>query len=332
MKHVFVFNPKSFLDKGKMDFIIDTIGQHFRKQEHPHFSIQISHFPRDAIGCVRREVKSAEEDETVRVYAIGGDGILFDCLNAIMDLPNTQLASIPYGNSSDFVRSFGEGLEEQFKDISKITDGDVIPTDVIAAGFNYALNSCTIGLEAVAVVKANIVTRRYKNIFNRFPFLYVPLMTLCGMSGVFDSDLLNQEYEIIIDGVDFSGCYASINVANGPCYGGNKTPSPTARPDDGFLNVILFKSVGAILTLMRLNDFLHGKTPAECKIIRAQQIEVKSKEALQIQLDGEVFSDTSLTIQVKPAAVQIVTLKGLTYDRPVVKRGERLKNGKSRCK
>ncbi|MDR1466474.1 MAG: hypothetical protein LBI40_02510 [Treponema sp.] len=320
MKHVFVFNPKSFLDKGKMDFIIDVIGQHFRKQEQPHFSIQISHFPRDAIGCVRREVKSAEEGETVRVYAIGGDGILFDCLNAIMDFPNTQLASIPYGNSNDFIRSFGEGLEEQFKDISKITNGDVIPTDVISAGFNYALNSCTIGLEAAAVVKANIVTRHYKSIFNRFPFLYVPLMTLCNISGVFDPDLLNQEYELIIDGVDFSGHYASINVANGPCYGGNKTPSPTARPDDGFLNVILFKSMGAILTLMRLNDFLQGKPSADCKIIRAQKIEVKSKEALQIQLDGEVFFDTSLTIQVQPASVQIVTLEGLTYDRPVLKK------------
>jgi diacylglycerol kinase family enzyme len=315
MKHVFVFNPKSFLDKGKMDFIIDVIGQHFRKQEHPHFSIQISHFPRDAIGCVRQEVKSAEEGEMVRVYAIGGDGILFDCLNAIMDFPNTQLASIPYGNSNDFIHSFGEGLEEQFKDISKITTGDVIPTDVIAAGFNYALNSCTIGFEAAAVVKANIVTRHYKSIFNRFPFLYAPMMTFCNISGVFDPDLLNQEYELTIDGVDFSGRYASINIANGPCYRGNKTLAPTVRPDDGFLNVILFKSMGAILTLIRLNDFLHGKTPADCKIIRAQKIEVKSKEVLQIQLDGEVFFDTSLTIQVKPASVQIVTLAGLTYDR-----------------
>ncbi|MDR0643784.1 MAG: hypothetical protein LBG05_02555 [Treponema sp.] len=321
MKHVFVFNPKSFVDKGAIDFIIDSIGQHFRKQELPHFSIQISHFSRDAISCVRREVKNAEEGETVRVYAIGGDGILFDCLNAIMDFPNTQLASIPYGNSNDFIRSFGEGLKEQFKDISKITEGDAIPTDVIVAGFNYALNSCTIGLEAATVVKTNIATHRYGNVFRRFPFLYAPFTTLCGIDGVFDSDLLNQEYEITIDGVDFSGHYASINIANGPCYGGNKTPFPTARPDDGFLNVVLFKSMGAIRTRLRINDFLSGKTPGGCKILRAQKIEVQSKAALQIQLDGEVFFDTSLTIQVKPAAVQIVTLKGLTYDRRVVKKG-----------
>jgi diacylglycerol kinase family enzyme len=89
---------------------------------------------------------------------------------------------------------------------------------------------------------------------------------------------------------------------------------PFARPDDGFLNVLLFKDIGPLATLMVLPRYVKGKTPSNCKVLKAKQIKISSNEPLQIQLDGEVFFDSDITIEVKPAAVQFITVNDLTYE------------------
>ncbi|MDR2782895.1 MAG: hypothetical protein LBB48_03485 [Treponema sp.] len=313
MKHVFVFNPKSFAQKTQMDYIIDTIGQFFRKQERPHFSIQISHFPRDAIGIIKREVTMADENETVRVYAVGGDGILFDCLNGIVGLPNMELAAVPYGKTNDFLRVFGADKMQFFRDIGALVSANALPTDVIAFGSNYAINTLTIGMESLAVVNMNNFSRKHSGLLNRFTFLYNFLFTISSMTALFDHVVLRQQYNIVIDNVDFSGEYSGINIANGPCYGGNKSAAPMARPDDGILHTLLFKPLGILGTLFVLPNYFKGKIPSNCKLLLAKKLEIRSELPLQIQADGEIFFDTNLTIEVKPAAVRFVAVNNLTY-------------------
>jgi YegS/Rv2252/BmrU family lipid kinase len=319
MKHVFVFNPKSFPDKSRMDSIVDNIGQFFRRQERPHFSILVSLFPRDAVGGVRKEVKNAEEGETVRVYAVGGDGILFDCLNGIMGLPDTELASVPYGSSNDFIRAFGEGKADLFRNITALTSAKTLQTDVMAFGSNYAINTCTIGLESLSVIKMSKFARQHHSFLNRLSFLYGPMLFMESLVSQFDQQVINQPYDIVIDSIDFSGKFSTINIANGPCYGGTKSVAPMARPDDGFLNVTLFKSIGSIRTTLVMPSYLKGKTPSNCKVIRAKKVELHSKSPLQMQMDGEIFFDTDITIEIKPAAVQFVAADELTYDKKPVK-------------
>ncbi|MDR0556261.1 MAG: hypothetical protein LBG43_00085 [Treponema sp.] len=313
MKHVFVFNPKSFAEKTQMEYITDTIGQFFRKQEKPHFSIQISHFPRDAIGIIKREVTTSDENETVRVYAVGGDGILFDCLNGIVGLPNMELAAIPYGKTNDFLRVFGTDKTQLFRDIGALASAKALPTDVIAFGNNYAINTLTIGMESLAVVKMNSFSRKHPGLLNRFNFLYNLLFNISSTIALLDHDILFQQYRITIDNIDFSGEYSGINIANGPYYGGNKSASPMARPDDGILHTLLFKPLGAVGTLFVLPNYFKGKHPSNCKLIQAKKLEIRSELPLQIQADGEIFFDTNITIEVKPAAVQFVAVDGLTY-------------------
>ncbi len=315
MKHVFVFNPKSFAQQTQMDYIVDTIGQYFRTQEKPNFSIQISHFPRDAIGIIKREVTASEEGETVRVYAVGGDGILFDCLNGIVGLPNMELTSIPYGKTNDFIRSFGENKIQAFKNISSIVSAKPIPMDIISFGSNYAINTLTVGLESSSVVKMSRFSRRHPMFLNQFTFLYNIFFTMFGVIGAFDYRVLRQQYNIVIDSVDFSGEYSSINIANGPCYGGNKMAVPMARPDDGIFHTVLFKPIGALRTLMVLPHYLKGKPPSNCKLVQAKKLEIRSKAPLQIQADGEIFFDTNITIEIKPGAVMFAAPDNISYEK-----------------
>jgi len=118
MKHVFVFDPKAFYNQQwKMDNILDGIGQFFRTQESPDFSIQFSRYRRNAIGIIQEEAEKAKSGSVIRVYAVGGEEILFDCLNGVAHFHNTQLASIPFGESNDFIKIFGEDKIESFRDI-----------------------------------------------------------------------------------------------------------------------------------------------------------------------------------------------------------------------
>jgi diacylglycerol kinase family enzyme len=316
MKHVFVFDPKSFRNhQWKMDIILDDIGQFFRTQEKPDFSIQISHYRRDAIVLIQKELETAKDDDMVRVYAIGGDEILYDCLNGVAELPNTELAVVPYGETSYFLRNFGEGKDALFRNIpSLVQHGAAIPTDIINWGVNYALNSCYIGLNTAIAGKL----REYKATLNKGSFLLLSKISsfMNNFLMAFDNEIAAQKYKITIDDKDYSGSYSLIHIANGPYFAGKATGLSTrATPDDGFLDVALVKSSHPLKTMWSLSRYSQGKFTSNCIILQAKKITVQSDRQMWIQLDNEFIRDTDINIKVVPHAVQMVAMENLSYQR-----------------
>jgi diacylglycerol kinase family enzyme len=316
MKHVFVFDPKSFHNQQwKMENILDDIGQFFRMQEKPDFSIQISHYRRDAIVLIQKEMETARDGDTVRVYAIGGDEILYDCLNGIAELPNTELAVVPYGETSYFLRNFGEGKDALFRNIpSLVQHGEAIPTDIINWGVNYALNSCYIGLNTAIAGKL----REYKAALNKGSFILLSKITsfMNNILTVFDKEIAAQHYEITIDDKDYSGSYSLIHIANGAYFAGKATGLSTkAMPDDGLLDVALVKSAHPLKTMWSLSRYSQGKVSSNCIILQAKKIKVRSDRQMWIQLDNEFIQDTDISIRVVPHAVQMVVMENLSYQK-----------------
>jgi len=316
MKHVFVFDPKSFPNQQwKMENMLDNIGEFFRTQEEPDFSIQMSHFRRDATVFIQKEVESAKNNDTVRVYAIGGDEILYDCINGVAELPNTELAVVPYGATNDFLRNFGEGKDALFRNIlALVQQGTAVPTDVIGWNVNYALNSCYIGLKTAAAGRL----REYKATLNKGSFILFSKFTsfMNSISTLFDRQVAAQRYKITIDDNDFSGNYSMIHIANGPYYAGRKTGLKEAAPDDGLLDVALIKSASPLRTKWSLSRYSHGKKPKNCITMQAKRITVQSDRQMWIQLDNEYILDTGISIKVVHHAVQMVALDNLSYQKP----------------
>jgi diacylglycerol kinase family enzyme len=313
MKHVFIFDPKSFPNQQwKMENMLDHIGEYFRTQEKPDFSIQMSHYRRDAIVIIQKEVESAKKDDTVRVYAIGGDEILYDCVNGVAEFPNTELAVVPYGETSDFLRNFGEGKDSLFRNIlALVQKGAPIPTDVINWDVNYALNSCYIGLKTAAAGRLRDAAQKKDTfiLFAKFSSF------LNNISAAFDKQIAAQHYKITIDDNDYSGNYSQIHIANGPYYAGRKTGLSKAALDDGLLDVALIKSTGPLRTKWSLSRYFHGKKPKNCITMQAKKITVQSDRQMWIHVDNEYFLDTGISVKVVPHAVQMVALDNLSYQK-----------------
>jgi len=318
MKHVFVIDPKSFNDKiWQMDAIYKDIEEYFEKQEEKaDYSIEISKFRRDAIILIQKQMDKAEDGDTVRVYAIGGNEIFFDCLNSIATLPNTELAFMPYEDSTDFLRIFGEEKLELFHDVQSLIQAPTIPTDMIHAGTLYALNACIVGFNSAVSIKKEELREKWGVNTDSF-FLFNKIVAFLGnLFTALDKRIIAQHYKITIDEHDYSGHYCLINIANGPYYGGKAITVTGARPDDGLLEVALFKSAGPLLSLLSMRRYSQGTVPSNCLLLQAKKISVQSDELIWIQVDGEFMQDTAFTFEVVPGAIQIVAANNLTYPKP----------------
>ncbi|MDR0324382.1 MAG: acylglycerol kinase family protein, partial [Treponema sp.] len=128
MKYVFIFDDNIY--SSFEDDFLDAIGQYSR-YEKTDFSIFRSKYRRNALMIIEEELELAKAGEVVRVYAAGGDDILFDCLNAVVHYPNMELAVVPYETINDFLRIFGLQNYDSFRDIPTLVKAKTLPTDII---------------------------------------------------------------------------------------------------------------------------------------------------------------------------------------------------------
>lgn len=312
MKHVFVFDPKAFHNQQwKMDNIHDNLGQFFRTQVKPDFSVQQSRYRRNAMLLIQEEAEKAKPGDIIRIYAVGGEEILFDCLNGIAHYPDMQLAAMPYGESNDFIRIFGDYSVESFKDISSLVKAQTLPTDIIRWGVNYALNSCCIGMNSA--ISKNL--KDMKSNLNKGSFIVLSKISsmLNYILMAFDKQQSGREYKITIDDVDYSGHYSLIHIANAPYYAGRLTGASDATPNDGLLDIALVKATHPLETLFSLRKYFRGKRPKNCVLIQGKKITVHSDSQMWIQLDNEYIQDTDISLSLIPQAVQMVALDNLSY-------------------
>jgi diacylglycerol kinase family enzyme len=303
-----------------MDAFISSIESWFEKINPDECQLYISRCPRDAIGIIRKFMAPIPRDAAVRVYAAGGDGILFDCLNGIMGFDNVELALMPYGMTNNFVQAFGKRQTPYFRDIRYQAGGTAVPTDVIRCKGRYALNFCTIGMVSDAILRAmqiNRVLEQGGRVLRQIYYgLYRPVYYLGGLLAAFNRRITRQRYEINIDDEPVSGKFMNITIANGPCYGGGRRAAG-AVPDDGMLDICIGKSASSLNIFRMVSSGALDRPqnyPAGFIVRRGKKISVKSDLPLFINMDGEVFFDNCFTAEIMPQAVKIVSVLDCTYE------------------
>jgi diacylglycerol kinase family enzyme len=300
----------------------DQIEAFFKGKGQENYSIQVSSYPREAIIIIRDYAAEVGSEVRLRVYAVGGDGIAFDCLNGVVGLPNAELALMPYGSSNDFVRSFGPDRIPLFRNLEAQTTAQVIPTDIVKCSNQqttiYSLCDCLFGVEAAAAYNIVNLTKKSATLpaFIR-RFSKNLLYTLGGLQAVFNQKIIGEKYKIIADGEDISGAYATINISNVPCYGGDKNPVITADPTDGWLDMLTTKGISPLRLLTLFTGYLSGKYCRNTNIFslrRVHRVIIKPESPqLMVNMDGEAFFDLQVAVEVLRQGVNIVAPGGASY-------------------
>ena len=313
MKHLFIVNPHSFVTMGAMEQVMAEIRECFSTDYGIDYEIRISRYPRDAIAVIHHYIEGVASDETVRVYAVGGDGTLFDCLNGMVDFPNAELTTIPYGNANDFVLTFGPDAIQAFRNIKNLINAPSRPVDIINYGANYALIEANIGLIGQLVIYANPILRGVNKKWTRR--FVGPIYNISALRALFNREVMHQQYTVIMDGENESGGYANIHVSNGALTGSGMVADPYAVPDDGMLDVI-FTCTGSKLKLAKaLRNYERGLFE-KYKYFRHRKfrtMEVKSDHPLRVQLDGESFIAQEIKLELIPDAIRFFAPEGMNF-------------------
>lgn len=313
IKHLFIINPKSFWKKTKQNYVVAKIHQFFREMENSEYEIYVSRFPRDAVGFIPQFAKNLPGKTILRVYAVGGDGILYDCLNGIVGLKNAELAAIPYGQTNNFVQGFDKNDRFSFRLLSQQYNAPAIPMDIMRCGTNYALNYCCIGVEAEAIHRAAKMREKLgkTNALNRWICrrFYLPFFFMCGFAACADKQLLHQRYEIAFDEERLSGNFAGISIFNGSYYGGHLHPMSNAMPNDGILDILALRIQGSIRTFISYLIYAFGGYKMFSRNLipkRGKNITIHSDTILEISIDGIVFFESEFEVEILPGAIKFV--------------------------
>jgi len=315
-RHFFVVNPVSFGNRQKMEAIIAGVHRFFDAMDYsspwapPDYAVHISRFPRDAICAIQRFANLVSSDAPLRVYAVGGNGILFDCLNGVVGLPNIELGIMPYGEESDFYRVFGEENRDIFNSLERQTRAPSVPMDALFCGSNYALNHCLIGLEALSSANIRRIRERPTFLNRRLSgFSSTLRVNSVYFLGAMNAEILRQNYRIWIDDENLCGARAFINISNSPWYAGKKYAIPEADPSDGWLDVLMSNNVGILNMFKVFNQYVNGhyaKYPHLLTYRRAKKVFLTSNSPLILDLDGETFYDKYISVEIKPSVVRII--------------------------
>ena len=301
MKHLFIVNPvaggrdrsRSIREQAAALFGADAF-----------YEVYTTTGPGDAERKIRSDSAGGG---ALRVYAVGGDGTLNECIQAAAGTERVAVGLYPAGTGNDFARMFGEE-RRRLNDLAELVHGEERPLDLIRCCGRYGVNICSVGIDA----RVGTQVHRYTSL----PLVGGTGAYLCSAVVNFCRGV-QQPMELRFGGRVFSGDVALVCACNGRYYGGGWQPVPEARPDDGLLDFIIIHGISR-LDLLRLAPRYAGgayqKIPGKYLIhYRGPRLEIEAPEPLDVNIDGELAVSKHVEFQAVPGGVRFIFPKDMEF-------------------
>jgi len=298
MNHLCIINPMAGNVSGRVNEVEDEIRRFFAGNPHMNYDIHVTRWKRDASGFILRYVNNAPE--TVRVYAFGGGGTLFEVANGVVGLPNVQVAWYPLGREDGLLYAFGENCRDAFQSLKNLSLSPVISFDTIRAKNHLVVGNLLIGFEAVSYQKGRMLSKQYM----------LPLSVSYILAGFFYAFVKPdmQRYHIEMNFVELEDDFLGFFVSNAFSYGIGKL-APDARFNDGYMDLYTFKPPPKRLGIRVALDYLRGqydKWPDYIRHYRCKKLRITSPRNMILSMDGEIFYDRELNLELLPASLDFV--------------------------
>jgi YegS/Rv2252/BmrU family lipid kinase len=299
MKCYFVINPIAG-KKQKQQVFADNVREFFAKNGGEY---EIYYTSKQ--GDAREYAKSlAQSGEKIKIFACGGEGTAFEVLNGIVGYDNVSLGVVPCGSANDFIKYFSE--HEMFLDVPSQIDGEEFEIDLIKVGDYYAINSCSVGMDAM--VGANMT--KFKNlplVSGKMSYVLALLYTLFSKLGV--------NLKVVLDGgkktITKKALFAVI--ANAPYYGGGFYPTPAAKPFDEQLDFSVISVIPRLKILSLLKKYragTHVGLPI-CDIGRCEAAVIEADRSVPVNMDGEIIFTKKIEFEIVKKAIKLILPKNV---------------------
>lgn len=298
MKHLFIINPAAGSRDRTAEYsaAIRTACDARRL----NYEIRVSMGPGDCANIAREAAAAGEE---VRLYACGGDGTLNEVVNGAAGYHNAAVTVYSGGSGNDFVRMFDD--PKAFFDLDRLLDAQESEFDLIKVNGDYALNICSVGLDA----RIGTDVSNYK----RFPLLQ-------GFRAYALSTLVNvlrgigEHYIVELNGERIDGEQTMVCVCNGRFYGGGFNPVPEADPSDELLEVLVVKKVSRLQVPGVVGKYKAGKYRELSELIRhfqTNRLTIRCDKPTAINLDGELRRAQTIEISLAKEKIRFFHPKGV---------------------
>ncbi len=275
MKHIFIINPAAG-SRNRTKEYKEQIEKSCGKRG-LSYKIHVSRSPGDCRCIAQSYAKTGEE---VRLYACGGDGTLNEVVNGAVGHPNAAVTVFSGGSGNDFAKLFDD--PQGFFDLERLLDAKETEFDLIRCNDDYAMNICSVGLDA----RIGTDVSNYKRIPLLSGFRAYAVSTLVNVARG-----IGEYYEIEIDGERIEGEKTLICVCNGRYYGGGFHPVPDADPTDGKLDVLVIEKVSRLQAANVIGKYKDGgyrELPQFIRHFRTEGLKITCKEDSPVNLDGEL--------------------------------------------
>jgi len=226
--------------------------------------------------------------EFTDVFIVGGDGTLNYFIN---QYPELKLPLVIFnggtGNDVHWMLYGKISFEEQLELVLSVA-----PKSIDAGKCNERLFINGIGIGFEGAVAKSLMAK--KKLPGKTSFLIAVLKKVFSYR--------SQYYSINSEETTLNKKLLIIDVANGRRAGGGFHIAPKALIDDGWLDVILIDALPPLMRLRYLPIIEKGKHLHLSIILhfRTKKIIIESDQLIQAHLDGEVYENKKLQIEILP--------------------------------
>ncbi|MEK3889776.1 diacylglycerol kinase [Bacillus sp. FSL K6-3431] len=231
-----------------------------------------------AEGDAIKAAKIAIERKYDIVIAAGGDGTINEVVNGLAEQENRpKLGIIPTGTTNDFARALHipRGIDEA---VDVIIKGDTIPVDIGRMNDSYFINIAGGGRLTELTYE---VPSRLKTVLGQLAYYLKGIEML--------PSIHPAEVSIEYDGKLYEGEIMLFLIGLTNSIGGFEKLAPDSSINDGLFTLMILKKTNIAEFIRIASLALRGEHINDPNLIyvKANHIKVKSKEKMQLNIDGE---------------------------------------------
>jgi diacylglycerol kinase (ATP) len=247
---------------------------------------------------LRQKVRNAVQQGFQLFVAAGGDGTLSSVVDGLVGT-QIPLVILPTGTWNTVAQILNIPLQIDQALELLFQEHDIRTIDALQVGQSFFILSVSAGVGSRTMED---VKRHEKRRFGKLVDLWKGLSQLL--------EFRSYLFDVKIDGKPAKFRASELMVANSPSLGLKALQlDPSIRMDDGRLNVcrIYANTLGDYFKLVI--SMLRGDQKYKWKVLcteASKEVEIRCREKLPVQGDGDVIGHLPVTVKMRPKAVHIV--------------------------